>query len=166
MMKKTICIIYLITLVVYANAQGNKLKATYLYQFAKILEWPDASESFTIGVWGDSEVAPVLDVIASTKKIGSKALVIEKIVQENQLSDCQIIFVPNASKSKLPAIIKASQGQNILIVGDGSGLSQQGAGMNFVEINGKVLFELNKSNMAKNGLISIKLLERLAHKVY
>ncbi|MCP4460558.1 MAG: YfiR family protein [Cytophagales bacterium] len=165
-MKAFISVAFFALISCIATAQQENLKATYLYQFAKIIQWPDLGDSFTIGVWGESEIGSVLEVIAKSKKVMSKDLVIEKVNDVEELASCQIIFLPSASVSKLSAVIGASKSFDLLIVTDGSGLVSKGAGISFVDVSGKVLFELGKSNMAKNGLISVKLLERLAHKVY
>lgn len=165
-MKKAIIFTVLVILSFGAFAQGEKFKATYLYQFARILKWPDLKDSFTIGVWNAPKVMPVLETIASTKTISSNKLVIKNITQLGDINNCQIIFLSSNSKGNLQAVIESVKGQNILIVAEGSEMVKKGAGVSFIDINGKILYEMSKSNIAKNGLISAQLLEKLAYKVY
>ncbi|MEO9965282.1 MAG: YfiR family protein [Reichenbachiella sp.] len=165
-MRKTALVILFALISTTAFSQGEKLKATYLYQFAKILQWPNLGNAFTIGVWGDSGVSPILNSIASSKQIGARSLVIKEITATSDLSKCQIVFLSAKSAKEILVAQKELQGKHVLLVTDRPGMIKAGAGINFLMANGKVLYELSKANIANQGLVSVQVLEKLAHKVY
>lgn len=165
-MKKVAYIAFFVMLSTSVFSQGEKLKATYLYQFAKILQWPNLGGSFTIGVWGGSKITSILEAVAASKQIGTRPLVIRKISGINDIKGCQILFLAAESKNQLKASLSNSNGQHVLVVTDSPGMIKNGAGINFLMNNGKVHYELSKGNIANQGLVSVQVLEKLAHKVH
>jgi uncharacterized protein DUF4154 len=144
--------------------QEAKYKSVFIYNFTKHFEWPVSyrTGNFVIGVIGNPVIISELENITSNKKAGSQPIVIEKFKDETAIGKCHILFVPS-NKSKNMGDIVAKIGSNpTLIVTEKDGMAQQGAGINFIIQAGKIKFELNKANAAKQGLKISSYLETLA----
>lgn len=165
-MKKIIVIVWFSLVSTCGFSQGEKLKSTYLYQFAKILQWPNLKASFTIGVWSGDEITPLLQKIATLKKVGTRDLIIKQISRISEVDGCQIIFLSAKAKGNIRAVVEASKGKNVLIVGESPDMIEKGVGINFLIIKERVLYDVSKPNLAAGGLSSAALIEKLAHKVY
>ncbi|MEL7146002.1 MAG: YfiR family protein [Bacteroidota bacterium] len=149
-----------------AEAQDSKFHSAYLYQFGRIMNWPALEDEFVIAVWGDSDIIPLVEKVASIKKVKEKTIVVRKVTNINQLSGSNIVFVPADGVSALGKITATIRNQGVLVVSEKKGTTRNGAGISFIKVNGKMLFELHKANIAAGGLKSTLALERIAHKVY
>ncbi len=151
-----------------ADAPGEyEIKAAFLYNFAKFVEWPDGtlerSERFTICVVGASDVSEQLDRVVDGRNVGGRAVAVETLPGPEEGAGCQILFATDS------AAAEATRGlgfPGVLTVGERSSFAREGGMINFVFIDKKVRFEINKKSAEEAGLaISSKLL-KLAHDVY
>jgi len=125
-----------------------KIKAVYLYNFSKYVEWPDdyKSGNFVVTVVGsNSSLLSELDKMAQ-KKVGSQTISIKNISSCSALEKSNIVFVPFESSGQLIDVISKCKSQSTLIVTEKAGLAKQGSAINFIIKENKQLFELNKAN--------------------
>ena len=137
------------------NASNAKLKASYIYNFTKYINWPDKYKegNFVIGVLGTSTFYNDLTALLSTKTVGSQKFEIKSYTNAESVTGiCHILFVPAENSGMLPDVVKKMKGKSTLIVTEKPGLAKQGAAINFVVENNKQKFELNKSNIEKYSL--------------
>jgi hypothetical protein len=154
-------------------ASEYDIKAAFLYNFIKFVEWPsdafyEKDAPITIGVLSEKGENPFIDTFALTNyldgAVHGKTLNDRKIkVRESEhiiaLKDCQLIFISRSEKSHLREIFNAINGRPILTVGDTDNFCQQGGMINFIQHSGKVRFEINLIAAEKARLkISSKLL--------
>ena len=138
-----------------SNASNSKIKASYIYNFTKYINWPDKYKkgNFVIGVLGTSTFYNDLTALLSTKTAGSQKFEIESFTSAESVSGiCHILFVPAENSALLPDVIKKMKGKSTLIVTEKTGLAKQGAAINLVVVNNKQEFELNKLNIEKCSL--------------
>lgn len=147
-------------------AQDSKFQSAYLYQFGRIMNWPDLGDDFVIAIWGDSEVTPLVEKIAEIKKVQDKKIIVRRVTDLGQLTGSNIVFVPDGASAAIGSITTAVAGKGVLVVSEERGTVKSGAGISFIKVDGKMLFELHKANIAAGGLKSTLALERIAHKVY
>src|SRR3989338_270521 len=81
-----------------------EVKAAFIYNFAKFVEWPaDADTTMDLCVLGDDPFGSVIDVIKG-KPAREKNIVIKRIKSLQQLKICQILFISNSEKEHLQQI--------------------------------------------------------------
>lgn len=159
-MKKILCILVSVILlsswVVIAPDQSEeanaKIKAIYIYNFTKYIEWPDNYKegSFVVGVLGNN--APLLNELnkmASSKTVGVQKFEIMSVTTPSDCAKCHIVYIPSDNSSQLSDVIGKVRGKSALIVTDKSGLATKGAGINFFIDGNKQKIELNRSNIEK-----------------
>lgn len=147
------------------NASNAKLKASYIYNFTKYINWPDKYKegNFVIGVLGTSTFYNDLTILLSTKTVGNQKFEIKSFMAAESISGtCHILFVPSENSSMLPVVLKKMKSKNTLIITEKPGLAKQGSAINFVVQNNKQKFELNKSNIEKYSLKVSSTLSALA----
>jgi hypothetical protein len=143
-----------------------KIKAIYIYNFTKYVEWPSESKqgNFVVGISGTSaSLYNELNKMASTKMVGSQKIEIISINSSSDAARCHIIFIANNS-TLLPDIILKVKGKNTLIVTENAGLTKQGAGISFVLVDSKQKIELSKANIESHNLKVANSLEQMAVK--
>jgi hypothetical protein len=145
-----------------------EIKAAYLYNFGRYVEWPAAARSvgdsgppdFVIGVVGDTPVIAPLRTIAASKKVGGRAIVVHQFRAEKDFRPCQELFVPAGQDPELVAsILKKARETATLIAGDEEGFALKQGQIGFYTDENNMKFEINAAAAAKAGLkISSKLL--------
>ena len=150
------------------NSSNSKIKATFLYNFTKYIDWPERYKegNFVIGVLGTSSFYNDLNTLLSTKTVGSQKFEIKSYTSVESISGlCHILFIPAENSAMLPDLLKKMKGKSTLIVTEKIGMTKQGSAINFVIENNKQRFELNKNNISKYNLKVSSTLEALAIKV-
>jgi hypothetical protein len=135
-------------------SQEAKFKALFMYNFTKYIEWPAEKQhgDFVIGVYGSSPIINELKIIAQKKKVGTQPIVIKMIEGESQMSGCHILYVPENRSSKVETASSMCSGRGTVLITDKPGLAKTVAGLNYVFIDGKQSFEINKSNLERQGV--------------
>lgn len=134
------------------NTGNSKIKATFIYNFTKYIDWPDKYKegNFVIGVLGTTSFYNDLTALLSTKTVGAQKFEIKSFSNPESVTGiCHILFIPAANSAQLPDVLKKMKGKSTLIVTEKSGMAKQGSGINFVIENNKQRFELNKTNIEK-----------------
>jgi hypothetical protein len=132
-----------------ANA---KIKAIYIYNFTKYIEWPETYKqgNFVVGVLGTS--APLiseLNKMAAAKTVGSQKFEIKNISSAADASNCHIVYILSDNSSQLGDVLSKVKGKSALVVTDKAGMAAKGSAINFVVVDNKQKIELNKSNIEK-----------------
>jgi len=169
-MRKIYIFFYVLLLSISAFGQDARqaeahIKAVYLYNFSKYIEWPSgySQGSFVIGVInGDPVLISELNKMAASKTAGSQKFVIKNFRTATQIGKCNILFVPGSSNAQLPEVLKKIRGTSTLLVTEYVGDAKRGAAINFVSIDSKQEFELNKANAERCRLVVSSSLSALA----
>ena len=136
-----------------------RVKAAYLYNFVKFVEWPAQQSSvLTICVAGRNPFGTVLEELVRGEVVSGRRL--ESRVIPGPEPGCHALFVPQGANT--PAYLQAVRGQPILTIGEERGFIESGGMARFFIDGGKVRFEINPRGAEQAGLrISARLL-RLA----
>lgn len=164
-MKKIIILFLLLVFtIVAAFGQKEKFEAIYIYNFTKKIEWPKevASGDFVIGVLGKSDIIKELKNVAEAKKVGTRNIVVKTFSEVSEIENCHILFVAPDECDNLSAAKNQLSSYPTLFVTDKKGMAKSGSAINFFEKEGKLKFELNKSNVTDQGLKISADLEKLA----
>jgi len=147
-------------------SRENTIKAAYLYQFGRYIEWPAKSfpspdAPFVIGVLKDDPIAADLEQIAQLKKIQDRPIQLHKFSSPVDVKPCHILFMSTKlSLETQEEIIHRMQGKGILLVGDGSSFLEKGGMVRFAVEDNKVRVIIARKAAEQAGLaISAKLLQ-------
>src|SRR6266567_4018128 len=127
------------------------IKAGFIYNFAKFVEWPSAAFSqvdspIVIGVLGTDPFGNVLDRIVEDKKIGPRGFVVKRFKwgkDLKELKDCKIVFVSASERAHIDEILQSVKGLPILTVGETPGFAERGGVIRFTLEDNRVRFEIN-----------------------
>jgi len=160
-MKKLLLIFLLPLLVLVQGAAvpvdqseeaSARIKAIYIYNFTKYIEWPDNYKegNFVIGVIGsNAALMGELNHMAASKTVGSQKLEIRSVTNPTEAAQCHIIYILTDNSATLADVISKVKNHSTLIITDKPGMAKQGAGINFAVVENKQKIELNKANIEK-----------------
>jgi hypothetical protein len=149
--KAFIACLLLIPLTV--NAQDEKMKAIFVYNFTRYFDWSQKPGNFLILVLGKSPIYTELSEIALKKKVGTTAIEVRSVNALSEIGDCHIVYVTSSKTDQISSIVSANK--NLLIVSEKEGACSKGAGINFINLNGKLSFEISRSGLEGSGLTVI-----------
>jgi hypothetical protein len=141
-----------------------QVKAAFLYNFAKFVEWPPGSFAngttpLRICVLGQDPFGEALHNVADDKLVNGRKLVVDAVADAAAARSCHILFIAASKKAEMKQILENLRGADVLTVGDTKGFTKLGGMINFVLEDNRVRFEVNKAAAEQTGLkISSKLL--------
>lgn len=142
-------------------ASEYDVKAAFLFQFARFVEWPVDSFSspnapLTICVMGSNPFGSALQEISRGESVQTHALAVKIYERLEDLDACHIVFVSTPATA---TVLGYLAGKKILTVGDGVDFTTRGGAIGFVTVNGKVRLHINRASAESSQLrISAKLL--------
>lgn len=146
------------------------LKALFLYNFAKFVDWPtnafpQADSALVIGIVGDNPFENYLERTVEKKKINEHPLVVK---QFKSLAEARVaaesralhmLFIGRSPPERISAVLDALKEYSVLTVSDTDSFFEAGTMINFVRVEDKVGFVINNGAARKVNLgISSKLL--------
>jgi hypothetical protein len=152
--------VFLISSIVSAQQAKPKeyeVKATYLYNFGRFVQWPanvaaSTGDSFPICVIGQDPIGPALNTIVSGESIVGKPVVVKQISKPQDALGCRVLYISLSEETRLKEILAALNKATVLTVSDISQFSQRGGMIQFVLDGNKVRFEVNVTSAADAGL--------------
>jgi hypothetical protein len=149
-----------------SRPQEYEVKAVYLYNFGRFVQWPAASpavtadDSFTICVLGRDPFGPVLDTTLAGEAIDGRKLVAKRITNTRDATHCRIIFISSSEAPRIKEILNSLEKSSALTVSEMPDFINSGGMIQFVLKDNKVRFAVNLIAAEKAGLtISSQLLK-------
>lgn len=166
---KSIIIILLIALPIIVKSQENKInniKGVFIYNFAKEIKWVNKTNTFKIAFYGNTAIYDVMLTISEKRQIGNRDIVVEKWTSPLDISNCNILFIPEDKQDDLNMIKTKIQGRGILLVTDFEESEDEITGINIIEKDNKLIFRINETMLLSEGFKLASNLLSMAEKVY
>ena len=151
-----------------ANTEISKeyqLKAAFLYNFTKFIEWPagsfaDDTSPILIGVMGRNPFGDELENIVKDRTVNGRAIKVRLIRAADEVPAVQLLFVPAGEEASLART--AWKDTAVVAVGESAAFTALGGTITFVEEADKLRFEIDIA-AAERGHVKISAqLQKLA----
>jgi uncharacterized protein DUF4154 len=140
-----------------------RVKAAFIYNFAKFIQWPAegaAAGPFVIGCFGDARFMEVLTSTVAGKSSEGRAILVKNVATLEEVRLCQILFVGEGESPQVGALLREAIVAHVLTVGVSDNFVPAGGMIQFVVVDNGVKFAINQHEAELAGLkISSKLLE-------
>ena len=153
---------------VRAAAPEYQVKAAFLYNFARFVEWPPdvvaGSDAFRICIVGDDPFGPHLDDAVQGKTMHDKP--VEVVHPEDvDVIRCHIAFFARSGGPALPRLLTALGGRGVLTIGETEEFTRAGGVIAMRVEESKVRFDINVDAAQRAGLHVSSQLLKLASRV-
>jgi hypothetical protein len=130
------------------TATEYQVKAAFVFNFAKFVEWParsfkSPSDTIYVCVLGDSVFETALTDVIAGKKINERPLAGVRLSDIKEAGRCHILFIGNSEHRNLRGILAATASSAILTVGESDHFALDGGMIGFRLEDGKVRLEIN-----------------------
>jgi hypothetical protein len=152
-----------------AQSAEREIKAAFLYNFAKFVEWPpgafpEPASPVTLCVLGDDALGASLETVVKGETLNDRRLVVRRLRDPQEARDCHVLFVSPAER-RISQVLVALRGAGVLTVGDGNDFLDQGGMIRLFLEQNRVRFDIDLDAAERSHLkLSSKLL-RLARTV-
>ncbi len=124
-----------------------QVKAAFLYNFAKFVEWPNQvfpsrESALTICLVGDPFQGAVERTIQGELWNG-RPLAVRRIDSASDVRGCHVVYVSRAAAQKNMEILMAAASAPILTVGETDDFIRAGGIIRFTEAGRRIRFEIN-----------------------
>ncbi len=147
-----------------AGPSEYQVKAVFLFNFARFIEWPAAKLGQTdsplvIGILGANPFGTLLDETIKDRTINGHRLVSRAVSTAAEAAACHIVFISRSEKERIGPLLASLKGRPVVTVSETKGFAQDGGIINLIILNGSVKLEINPTAAGEAGLkLSSKLL--------
>uniref|UniRef100_Q47CB5 Putative transmembrane protein n=1 Tax=Dechloromonas aromatica (strain RCB) TaxID=159087 RepID=Q47CB5_DECAR len=145
-------------------ASEGQLKAAYLVNFLKYIEWPGTRTTVNICLFGRDSLGPYLASYEG-RQVGGRELRIRKVNSPEQLADCQELFIPETEEARAGAVLRWVDKQAILTVSDAETFARDGGAIALIRTEGRLQFDINADALNRANLKASSQMLRLARQV-
>jgi hypothetical protein len=135
---------------------ATEVKAAFLYNFGTYVQWPTAAaptDPITIAVLGDTAVAAQLARFLPGRRIAGRPVEARTIERIEELVDDELLFIGSAHNARLAELTAAVAARPVLVVTDSPDGLEQGAMVNFQQVDERLRFEISLPRAEEAGLV-------------
>lgn len=143
----------------------SQLKAAYLVNFLKYVEWPGTRNVVNICLFGRDSLGPYLAAYEGRQIAGRGELRIRKVSSPEQLADCQELFIPETEEARISAVLRWVDRQSILTISDSENFTRDGGAIALIRNDGRLQFDVNNDAINRGNLKASSQMLRLARQI-
>lgn len=142
-----------------------KVKAAFLFNFAKFTTWPPAKlgtadAPLFLCVHGESPIGRVLQDTVRGRSIGGHSIDVLQSSKADDLKRCHVVYIGATEDARIAADLQALANHGVLTVHEAAAAQPAGVVRFFLSDGGRVRFEVNVTAASREQLsLSSKLLE-------
>jgi hypothetical protein len=126
----------------------HQIKALYLYNLTKYMEWPadafaNTNADFTIGLLAGADLEGDLLEITKGKSINGRSIVVRSIEHPQDVKSCQLIFLESGDKQRLTQFLDAVKDIPVLPVGVSDDFLTSGGIISFARKDNKLRLRID-----------------------
>ncbi len=140
-----------------------QLKAAYLVNFLKYVEFPPPRTTINLCLFGRDSVGLHLAAYEGKQIIG-RELRIRRVNSPEQIADCQELFIPETEEARFTVILRWVDKQSVLTVSDGETFTRDGGAIALIRTEGRLQFDINTDALSRANLkVSSQMLRLARH---
>jgi hypothetical protein len=125
-----------------------QVKAAFLLNFAKFVEWPssafaDSDSPVAICILGKDPFGRTIDDLVQGEEANGRKLIVRRMIQLPAPQSCQVVFIEASAKDLAKTL--SGLGRGVLTVGEGGSFLRDGGIIAFVIENRRVRFDINQT---------------------
>jgi hypothetical protein len=149
-----------------APSREDELKAAYLFNFAKFVEWPETAQARSLAfcVVDARGISAALATAVADKRIGARSIDVRALSPADPRDTCDLLYL-SALATDLDDADGPRPDAPVLTISDAEGFAQHGGMIEMFAEGNRIRFNINAENARRAGLRISSNLLRLATKV-
>jgi hypothetical protein len=141
-----------------------QLKAAFLVNFFKYVEWPQAPAEYRLCLFGRTELWPYLAPYEG-RQVAGKPLHVQRINGAEEAAHCHQVFLPASEATSTSAVLGEVARAPVLTVGENDAFLVAGGGIALAPSSGQLQFDINARALKQARLKAGSPMLRLARSV-
>lgn len=151
-------------------ADEYQVKAAFIYNLAKFIEWPGGSSSgkdapLTVCIAGRDPFGPAWANFEG-RQVQGRALQVRRGTTLSEAPNCQVLYIAESEESRMAALLNAVGAAPVLTLSDLDGFAESGGAVGLVVEDGRLHFDANMASLHRAGLKASSQVLKLARNVY
>lgn len=143
----------------------DRIKAAYIYNFAKFVELPGADDkAIRLCVLGRDDLNGAMQAL-NRRVAQGREISVRREVSLDQIKDCTMVFVGEADAPLLPAAARQLGAAPVLLISDARQAVDRGAHLSLSLSDDRVEFDVNLQHLQKSGIKASSQMLKLARSV-
>lgn len=149
-----------------SNVSEYKIKAAFIYNFARFTQWQDDKDTINICIFGKDPFDTHIDAL-NGKRVNHKTVNVVRTQIIEEVKSCHIAFlnIIPPEKHLFERALKKIDGANVLTIADADNVTSFGVMIGLVIENDKVGFKVNHTVARASKLVISSQLLKLAKEV-
>lgn len=135
-----------------AGIDEYQVKAAFVFNFAKFVQWPYPADTLVIGVLGDATMEQWLSQLVKGRTVGGRPITIKPIAAGGDVDGVHVLFVSASEARGTAALLSRLAGQPVLTVGETAPFGREGGIVRFFEEGNRIRFAINVAAAERAGL--------------
>lgn len=134
------------------------VRAAYVFNLTKYVEWPAAKNELVIGFVGSPETGEVMQKMLDGKRSESRIIHVLLFPSDEELKKCSLVYIGDSPK-KIRPLLDKFENTNVLTVGEAESFARDGGIVGLVRVGDQVQIQVNLEAAQHAGIkISSRLL--------
>ncbi len=135
-----------------------EIKAVCLYKFLQYIRWPDDHDRdgpVIIGIAGADRFGHAFDTVDNTFLSSGRRVEVRRYgadLHPDSLRSCAILFIDSSERERFQTILDMLNSAPTLTVGDTPGFLEAGGMFNFLLVENRIRWEINRAPLDRAGL--------------
>lgn len=128
----------------HAQSQNEYLlRAAYVFNLAKYIEWPQPGAEVKIGVIGEGPMGETLEKVLAQKTLGSRPIRVLLAPSDEVLETCDVVYVAQSAAKRHQAMLDHLKGHSILTIGETDAFAREGGVVGLVRVGDQLQIQIN-----------------------
>ncbi|MBB3046691.1 hypothetical protein FHR99_000927 [Litorivivens lipolytica] len=152
-----------------ANEIALGVKAAFLYNFTKFIEWPasaaDTNGRFNLCIAASLADTRQIERVVNGKSTQDKSIDVRFVSERGQLSDCHMLYSSGEAPYWSEQWLRETVTLPLVTVGEGEDFIERGGVIGLIIVDGKVRFVIHEARAREQGIVISSKLLSLAQRV-
>jgi hypothetical protein len=149
-----------------AERQEYALKAVFLYNFCRFIQWPDRAfsspnEPIVIGIIGQDPFGDLLEQTVQGEVVRGRRMIVERYRRPAEIRS-HLLFVSAGEEHRLPEIFAAVGNRSIVTVGETEAFLDRGGMIALAPDGNRIRVRINPNRLRAASLVASSRLLRVA----
>jgi len=136
-------LLLLLPVSVAAQNDERSVRAAFVFHLTKYVEWPNLKNELVIGFVGDGTMGETLRKVLDGKNSDGRTLRMLLSPSDEQLQQCDLLYVAYATRGKNRSVLSRLQGKNILTLGETDDFTRDGGMVGLVRDADQIQIQIN-----------------------
>jgi hypothetical protein len=130
----------------------GQMKAAFLFNFAKFVQWPASQEGpLVIGVAGDEAFSTLVQRLIEGRTVNGRDVATRKLGRGDDPAGCHILFIASYLQRESTAMLQRTP-RSVLTVGETAQFIRDGGMVRFYVDDHRLRFQIDQKNAEAAGL--------------